>query len=597
MKNTLLTFLCLVAINLYAQCPFATEFNKTTPKRDLRGVFLTSVYNLDWPTSRTATPAAQQQELIVILNNLRNNGYNTVFMQVRPECDALYASNIEPWSYRLTGTQGQPPSPLWDPLTFAITEAHTRGLDLHAWINPYRVRANITEYVAATNSVLTMQPTWILTASNNINLKILNPGLPAVQDYIKQIVVDIATRYDIDGIHFDDYFYPNAGMTTNQDSNTFATNNPTTIATIDNWRRNNVNMLIGKVYAAIAIVNTTLNKNIVFGVSPAGIWRSGTPPAISGNAAFSALFCDATAWLEAGTVDYLAPQTYWKITGAQDYVALTKWWNDQVKAKNKQLYLSQAYYRMTDGSGWPSTEIQNQIIQNRATNLDATCGQIAYNYSSIKNNSKNINTLLNANQFRYKSFAPPIPDKDNVCPNEPLNILIDGMNLKWTVPTAAIDGDVPTKYVVYAFDSPAQAISNKDDGSKIIDITALNEITLTQNQLETKFFVVSSLDKNNNEKGNFIHTTTLSKLVFESENSFSVYPNPFDSTFQILNNDQSTKIILVQLYDLSGKMIWEQKADLQPSLTINPAPIQSGFYIGKIVFDNEKSGSFKIIKK
>ena len=597
MRKSFCFILIFMLYNSFSQCPFGSEFSKINPKRDLRGVFLASVFNIDWPTNRLATPALQQQELITILNNLKTNGYNTVFMQVRPECDALYASNIEPWSYRLTGTQGQAPSPLWDPLAFAVTEAHNRGLDLHAWINPYRVRSSITEYTASSTSVLTTQPSWILTASNNINLKILNPGLPVVQDYIKQIVVDIATRYDVDGIHFDDYFYPNAGMTANQDSNTFATNNPTNIATIEDWRRNNVNVLIGKIFDGIAIVNTTLNKNIVFGVSPAGIWKSGTPAGISGNAAFSSLFCDATAWLESGKVDYLAPQTYWKISGAQDYVALTKWWNDQVKAKNKQLYLSQAYYRMTDASDWRGTEIQNQIIQNRATNMDATFGQIAYNYSSIKNNSKNINTLLNANQFQYKSFAPPIPDKDNVCPNTPLNILIDGMTLKWTMPTAAIDGDVPTKYVIYAFESPAQAISNQDDGSKIIEITALNQITLTQNQLDTKFFVVSSLDKNNNEKGNFNRTTTLSNLVFESENSFSVYPNPFDSSFQILNNNQNTKMILIRLYDLSGKMIWEQKSDLQPIMTINPASIQSGFYIGKIVFDNEKSGIFKIIKK
>lgn len=601
MKNFMATFFFLICISwVSAQCIFGSEFSKNHPKKDLRGVFLTTVFNIDWPTNNLATPAVQQAELIAILDNLRANNYNTVFVQVRPECDAIYNSTIEPWSYRLTGTQGLAPNPLWDPLAFAIAEAHLRGLDLHAWINPFRVRSNINEYGASTGSVLsvlTTQPSWVFTASNNANLKILNPGIPAVQEYIKSIVVDIATRYDVDGIHFDDYFYPNAGMGTNQDSATFATNNPTNIATIDDWRRNNVNGFIAKIFDAIATININLNKNIVFGVSPAGIWKSGTPGRISGNPSFSALFCDPISWLKAGKVDYLAPQTYWKITGTQDYVSLSKWWNDQVKSKNKQLYLSQAYYRMTDSSNWSGIEIQNQISNNRVQSMDATFGQIAYNYSSIKNNDKGINTLLNAAQFRYKSFAPPIFGKDTICPNAPLNIIIDGTNLKWTTPALAIDGDLPTKYVVYAFDSPSQAITNKDDGSKIINILAGNQMNLTQNQLDTKCFVVSSLDKNNNENGVFSQTTTLFNTNFSSENLFEVYPNPFDSKFEVTNNDISTNIVSIRLYDLSGKMVWAHKNDLESTIVVDVATIESGFYIGKIFYKNKKSNTFKIIKK
>ena len=602
MKKIYLQLCFLATISSFAQCLAGTEFSKTTPKRDLRGVFLTTVFNLDWPSNKTATPAVQQAELITILDNLRTNGYNTIFLQVRSECDAMYNSALEPWSFRLTGTQGLAPNPLWDPLTFAINACHARGLDLHAWLNPYRVKSSTTEYVSAASSVINTQPTWLLTPSNAANLRFLNPGLPAVRNYITSIVQDISARYDIDGIHFDDYFYPNAGMTAapnNQDAATFAANNPTNIASLDDWRRNNVNLMISQCYDAIQTINTNMNKNIVFGVSPFGIWKSGTPTGISGNPSFSALFCDPIAWLDAGKVDYLAPQLYWKIVGAQDYNALSKWWNDQAKSRNKQVYMSQAYYKMTDTNNWAATEIQSQIVLNRATQMDATFGQIGYRYLQIKNNDKTLNTLLNATEYKYKSFAPPIlgVGKDAVCPNAPVNVIIDGMNLKWTTPAVAADGDLPEKYVVYAFDSPAQAITNKDDGSKILDILQTNQLALTQNQLDTKYFVVSSLDKNNNEAGNFAQTVTLNNPNFGSENSFSIFPNPFSDNFEITNNDLSNKIKLVELFDIAGKMIWSQNSNIETTILVNVQNIQNGVYFGKIVFENEKTGSFKILKK
>ena len=497
-----------------SQCVTGTEFTKTYPKRDLRGVFIASVVNIDWPKDKTAAPAVQQAELRTILDNVRSNGYNTVYLQVRPECDALYASTIEPWSYVLTGTQGLAPSPLWDPLQFAVTEAHSRGLDLHAWLNPYRAVRSNNEYILAANHIANTQPSWILTSSNGI-YKILDPGIPAVKNYIVSVVQDIASRYDVDGIHFDDYFYPMNGMTAapnNQDKTTFANNNPGGL-TLENWRRDNVNKMIAAVYDAIQTINTANNKNIIFGVSPFGIWKSGTPTGVSGTSSFDALFCDPIAWLNTGKVDYLAPQLYWKITGSQDYIALSKWWNDQIKLKSKQLYVSQGYYKMDDTNAWPITEIQNQINQNRVANMDATFGQIAYSYTAIKNNLKGLNGALNGAQFKYKSYAPPITGtgKDAICPTKPANIRFGTLKVQWDTPVAASDGDLPVKYVVYAFASAAEAVTNKNDGSKILDIVAGNEITLTQTQIDNNHFVVTALDKNNNEGGDF--STTLNSAT------------------------------------------------------------------------------------
>ena len=502
-------FLFLVFCNLftgvflYGQETSYKEFNKMFPKRELRGVFVASIYNLNWPKNPNSTPEVQKAELISIFEKLKKNGYNTVFLQVRGECDALYNSQIEPWSYRLTGRQGKAPNPFWDPLEFAIKEAHTRGLDLHAWLNPYRASANVKSYPIADSHIIKRKPEWVFSASNIFNLKILNPGLKEVRDYITEVVKDISTRYDVDGIHFDDYFYPDAGMKLNQDKMTFKQNNPDSIASIEDWRRDNVNKMIAQVYDAIQVVNKKLNKNIVFGVSPIGIWKSGTPEGTFGNPSFSALFCDPIAWLEQEKVDYLAPQIYWRIGGRQDYMKVSSWWDEQISKKNKHLYVSQVYYRMVDESNWSNKELIKQVRYNRSDTLKVTFGQIAYNFNSIEKNHKKINEVFLDSVYKYKTFAPPISKLDSIQPNKPLNVTFDGEVLKWKTPEIATDGDLPVKYVVYAFDSPQEISTNQNDGTKIIDIVVSNEFVVNDDNLKSKYFVITSLDDNNNESSGF----------------------------------------------------------------------------------------------
>lgn len=559
-------FLFLKPIPINAQWETSNELVTTAPKQDLRGVFLPSISSISWPTNRTAAPAVQQAELITILDNLKANGYNTVYLQVRPECDALYASKIDPWSYWLTGTQGKAPFPIWDPLEFAVTEAHARGLDLHAWLNPYRVKQT-TAMVLAPNNVATLHPSWTFQAKLNRTdkgsfLKMLNPGLPQVRDYLVSVIKDIATRYDIDGIHFDDYFYPYSGMgNIPPDAQTFKDYNPTGIDSIENWRRNNINLMISMVYDAIQTINTTNNKNIVFGVSPFGIWKSGTPFGIKGTSSFSSLYCDPIAWLNAGKVDYLAPQLYWKITGAQDYIALSKWWNDQIKVHNKHLYVSQGYYQMSETNAWAVNEIQDQINKNRQEEMDATFGQIAYSYTTIKNNTKNINSILKSTQFKYKSFAPPILGlgKDNICPLKPANIRFAPLKILWDTPKEAPDGDLPVKYVVYAFDNVIEAISNMNDGSKILDIVTGNELVLTQKQMESKVFVVTSLDKNNNEAGDFTECNSL-MLTDITDKKDAINPVTGNNQITIELPDFYTEnSIYITILDMVGRTIYLNK--------------------------------------
>jgi uncharacterized lipoprotein YddW (UPF0748 family) len=618
LKLSKLAFLGLLLLTVTiakSQCVTGTEFSKTTPKRDLRGVFVASVFNLDWPTNKTATPAVQQAELVVILDNLKANAYNTVFLQVRAEGDALYPSTIEPWSQWLTGTQGLAPSPVWDPLAFAVTEAHNRGLELHAWLNPYRAQTSSpSTYPHSANHVINENPSWVFTATRTDNatnnIKIMDPGLPQVRDHIVNVVKEIITNYDVDGIHFDDYFYLGPASSTaygmlpspnNQDAATYSANNSGGLS-LANWRRDNVNKMIAGVYDAIQANNITQNKNIVFGVSPFGIWKSGTPTGISGQSSYNDLFCDPIAWMQAGKVDYVAPQLYWQITGGQDYISLSKWWNDQAKLYSKQLFISQGIYRLrtvaNGGADWPITEIQNQIIQNRAATMDATFGQIFYQYKDIKNNEKTINTTLNASEFKYKSFPPPIVGKDAVCPNGPTNIRFIGTKLTWDTPTAATDGDLPEKYVVYAFANAAEAITNKNDGSKIIEIVVGNELALEQTLIDTKHFVVTSLDKNNNEAGDFNNTLGNPTFDLLSNQSFKVYPNPFENQFEIEFYKPISNNVSVSIFDSTGKQVWKQDFGFSNSkITISPTNLSKGIYFAKISFDDSNSESFKLIKQ
>lgn len=473
--------------------PSAPEVEDMVPKRDLRGAWVSTVSNIDWPSSRTLTTAQQQAELINILDTLAKTGINTVFLQVRPESDALYISSIEPWSYWLTNSQGTAPSPLWDPLAFAINEAHARGMELHAWINPYRAKQS-TPTLAA-NHVAALHPDWTFTAGT---LTMLDPGLPQVRNHLTNVITDIATRYDVDGIHFDDYFYPSSNFT-NEDANTYTNNNPTNIPNIADWRRNNVNLLIASVYDAITSVNTAQNKNIVFGVSPFGIWKSGTPTGITGQSSFSAMYCDPIAWLQAGKVDYVAPQLYWKITGAQDYNALSKWWNDQGLAYNRFIYPGLALYKMSDANNWAATEIENQITLNRDQQHDQVKGQIFFSTKQLMTDVKGIKTSLKNNLQKYKSLVPSMPWKDAVCPNPPVNVHQEADTIRWNTPSAASDGDLPKKYVVYRFANANEATTHINDGSKIYAVVNDNKLGVPLADVAGSYFAVTSLDKNNNE--------------------------------------------------------------------------------------------------
>ena len=289
----------------------APLLSQAPPKREFRGAWLATVANLDWPV-RGDTPQNQKNQLISLFDGMSAAGINAVIFQVRPECDALYASPYEPWSYALTGSQGSAPSPFYDPLQFAVDEAHRRGMELHAWFNPYRAERSVDSYALAGNHVVVQHADWILTfaaSGTTAPLKILNPGIPEVREFVARVVADIVRRYDVDGIHADDYFYPYPPQAiTNQDDATFAAY-PRGFTNRGDWRRDNVNLLMKLVRDSIAAIKPWVK----FGMSPFGIWKNGVPPGITGLDAYSVIYGDAIAWLHDRSVDYLTPQLYWRI--------------------------------------------------------------------------------------------------------------------------------------------------------------------------------------------------------------------------------------------------------------------------------------------
>ncbi len=460
------------------------------PKREFRGAWIATVTNIDWPSTPGLPVAQQQAQLISILDQLKAMGMNAVIFQVRPECDALYQSSIEPWSYWLTGKQGQAPVPFYDPLKFAIEQAHARGMELHAWINPYRAVMKVGNYTLDSTQVSVEHPDWILTFGT---LKILNPGIPAVRDYITSVIMDIVRRYDVDGVHFDDYFYPYDGITT-QDTATFRKYSRG-FTNIGDWRRDNVNLFVQEVHDSIEAVKPWVK----LGISPFGIWRPGYPAGISGLDAYSTLYADAMAWLHQGTVDYLAPQLYWPNGGGQDYAKLMPWWADSIAANGRELYVGQAAYRIPN---WASGEMERHIRQDRADGHVA--GSIYFSTNSLTGNFGNFADSLKQVYYRYPALIPVMAWKGTVPPNMPSGVQYAESDsgtagFSWN-PPAPVNSDTAVRYVLYRFNHPYLSSADINGPQGIVSVLDTTfTVPPTPSGSGPYYYTVTALDRNWNE--------------------------------------------------------------------------------------------------
>lgn len=478
---------------------FSFDSSPLPPRREFRGVWIASVLNLDWPSSPFSSPQDQRNQLVAILDNVASAGINAVIFQVRVECDAFYNSPYEPWSYWLTGSQGVGPSDGYDPLEFAVAEAHKRGMEIHAWFNPYRA-VRPSAYTRHSSHVSNTHPEWILDFPTG---KILDPGLPAVRDHVAMVVSDIVRRYDIDGIHADDYFYPYPDGSfpgiTNEDDFTYAQFNPNSLDRAT-WRRENVNVLLKQIADSV----NAIKPHVKFGMSPFGIWKNGVPSGIFGLDAYSRIYCDAIAWLQNKYIDYLAPQLYWAFGGGQDYAKLQPWWADSVYANGRHLYTGNATYRI--GSSYSSSEIPSQINYNRAN--PKVQGSIQFRASSVTSNLGGISDLLKADVFLNASIIPTMSWKpDATPPNAPSalassNLSLNSYSLQWTPPLPAVDGDTAMRYVVYRFMTQTPQQADIDNARNLLSLTGTPTIvprSIVDAVGVQYYYSVSALDRNNNE--------------------------------------------------------------------------------------------------
>ncbi len=371
--------------------------------REFRAAWVASVANINWPSKNNLSTAEQQQEAIGILDFLKNNNFNAVIFQVRPSADAFYKSDLEPWSFFLTGTEGQAPSPYYDPLDFWVEQAHKRGIELHVWLNPYR--AHHTAGGAVTSaSMARKMPESVVKLKQGYYW--FDPSKKSTQDHASRVVMDIVKRYDIDGVHFDDYFYPYAEYNGGQDFpdsdsyNEYKRNGGD--LSRGDFRRNSVNTFIERIYKDIK-----KEKNFVkFGISPFGIWKPGYPSGIQGSSQYDMLYADAKLWLNKGWIDYFAPQLYWPIQPAkQSYTALLKWWESE-NTLGRHLWPG----INTVGRRGPEyvQEIVNQVEAARTLLPDNREGVIHWSLAGLTKNPAMTQALVNG-PYQVKALVPTSP--------------------------------------------------------------------------------------------------------------------------------------------------------------------------------------------
>ncbi|MGH3716701.1 MAG: family 10 glycosylhydrolase [Micromonosporaceae bacterium] len=333
------------------------------PKRQLRAMWIASVVNIDWPSAKGLPVATQKSEYVAWLDLAKQRRFNAVVVQIRPTADAFWPSPYEPWSEWLSGTQGTNPG--YDPLAFLVAEAHKRNLEFHAWFNPYRVAMHTDRTRLAASHPVRAHPDWAFAYGGKLYY---NPGIPAVRAHVEDAMLDAVTKYDIDGVHFDDYFYPYpvSGQTI-PDASTYAEYGAG-FGNIHDWRRNNVNLLVQEMDSKIHAAKPWVR----FGISPFGIWRNKSTDPLgsdtSGLQSYDAIYADSRKWVKQGWVDYINPQLYWYVgQAAADYAKLIPWWSDVVAGTNVQLYAGQAAYKVGSGGAWDDpAELSRHLTLNRS---------------------------------------------------------------------------------------------------------------------------------------------------------------------------------------------------------------------------------------
>ncbi len=477
----------LTTITAFSQMALAQV---DVPKRELRGVWVATVNNIDFPKVPTTNGVAQKEQWKKMVERFKEMGLNAVFVQIRPTADAFYASEFVPWSKFLTGEQGTAPVPSYDPLAYMTKVAHDNGMDFHAWINPYRATMDLDTMSLSPWHVFYKHRDWLVEYGNKFYM---NPGIPEVRKHIVSVVEEITANYDIDGIHMDDYFYPYPiqGKAFN-DSLQYETYGEL-YGSLEDWRRNNNDQLI----EALAVAIKQKKPYLKFGVSPFGVWRNKSTDPIgsettAGAQSYDDLYADVVTWLENGWIDYVAPQIYFNIGyPPADYEILLKWWRRY--AGTQKLVIGQAAYKVGANpvQAWQETdEIPDQIKMNRS--YDDVKGSIFFSAKSLLNNPLGISDSLSGTYFVGNAITP-FDTEGEIQPNTPklkkVKGSAKGVKIKWKPNKPSITNGFgllpPDYYLIYRW-----------TGEQNIDTeraTSILKVTKREKKLK-KYFDTTTLD-------------------------------------------------------------------------------------------------------
>ncbi len=490
------------------------------PKREFRGVWVATVGNIDWPSSTSLTTIEQQQEFQKLVAFHKANGMNALIVQIRPSADALYLSSYEPWSRWLTGQEGKSPDPFYDPLEFMIQECRRQQMEFHAWMNPFRAIFNHEKGDISDQHIFFDNPEWIIPYGQH---SYFDPGLPQVRKYILNVVMDVVHRYDIDGIHFDDYFYPYRIDTLSFLDDLSFSRYGEGFVTIDDWRRDNINQFVQSVHDSIEVVK----PNVRFGISPFGVWRNksfdllsealptdlsvgaaslgGLPPGSETRASqtsYDDLYADVITWLKNGWIDYVAPQLYFGIGfELADYQKLLNWWVKHTYGR--QLYIGHAAYKVgrPEDSLWNDPfQIIDQITLNRQSfQVD---GSIFFSARSFQSNPLGINNRLQKGVFQHEALVPVMPWHYKDVPAPPQNVVAarrrSSVLMQWEPFAHQEDG----YYIIYG--TQGKEPPNTSDPTTIIAKSYYPQLTFEEAARTGLFrkaytFVITAVNRNHDE--------------------------------------------------------------------------------------------------
>jgi uncharacterized lipoprotein YddW (UPF0748 family) len=603
MKNkSLITVLVLLFFYL------TNALGQEIPKREMRAAWVTTVWGLDWPAVQINTTGStyyiqeQKDQFIGLLNQLQAANMNTVFFQVRSECDAMYQSSYEPWSVYLVAERGMDPG--YDPLQFIVEECHKRGMEIHAWLNPYRFESVAGKYEGEAGDYRQTHPEWVLEYPDG-GSAILDPGNPGVRERIADIVGEIITNYDVDGIVFDDYFYAYGGTPSSLDAYSQSLYKPSDM-NLDDWRRWNVNQMVKEVYERI----NSIKPWITFGLSPFGIWTTDPnvaeaeglelPSGITGMNAYSSIYCDPVAWLKEGTVDYISPQLYWPTTSTgQDYDVLAPWWSNVCNLFGKHLYVSHSLSDLTDSNYAPvfddgnlksggtdsltvdlkglsmleyysqmdeymlkasldASEFGKQVQVNRTADKNGAPGSVFFRAAMFYKTG--FVNYLSDYEFANLSLPPAVNWKPHQERGIPHNLAVNSNTLSWE------SDETNVRYAVYAVPNSmlgeAGVFSSSDyligvSYDKTFDITDFSDLTGTHS------FAVSVLDRFGNEfppavMGYTPGANQTATLSFPG-NGVDVF-NPFSFQWDAVSGADSYVIEVAQ-DDLFANVVYSRQVD------------------------------------